>query len=287
VCGGGARGAAAAGRKRRPTLVFQGKTGLGAFLAFIQGRRTQTIKTKGVMMKLFQSLRAVTALSIAALAAAPHPAAVAGDGEGYELAVSANVGFLSQYIFRGLKQSHSAANGGIDVEYGPFYIGAWAADLRSEEEGGTGGGAEYDLYAGASFAVHDIATLGVGYTTYQYTDHFDDEYNEVNLTLGLASEEFPVGLDLEYSFGDYNGDYDGDGDNDDRYSFFAATASLEGFYATAGAFSQDADGDYFEVGYGATFRDVIEVGIGIVNSDKDLDDDTRVYLSVGTALDLL
>ncbi len=239
-------------------------------------------------MKYFQHLRAVTLLSMATLiTAAPYSTATAGDGEGYELAVSANVGFLSQYIFRGLKQSHSAANGGVDVEYGPFYIGVWGADLRSEEEGGTGGGAEYDIYAGISYPVHDMATVGVGYSSYQYTDHFDDEYNEVNLTLALASDDFPVGLDLEYSFGDYNGDYDGDGETDDDYGFFAATASLDGFYATAGSFSRDASGDYIEVGYGATFRDVIDVGLGFVHSNKDLDDDTRVYLSVGTSLELL
>ena len=236
----------------------------------------------------------VAILSGALLATSP---AISDEGEGYEWGISANVGFLSQYIYRGIKQSDTAATGGIDVAYGPFYIGTWAADLSSEKEGelldGDGnvvresseGGIEYDLYAGLSYALGEVATVGLGYTTYQYSDCWDDEYNETNLSLGLASEDFPVTLDVEYSFGKYNGDGDGDGSDDD-YTFTAATLGYEGLYLTAGSFGDDFDGDYVEVGYGTTVMEMIDVGLGLVDSNSDLDDDTRIYFSVSMTFDL-
>ena len=227
----------------------------------------------------------------------PHTQTIADESEGYEWGVSANVGFLSQYIYRGIKQSDTAAMGGIDVEYGPVYIGTWIADLSSEKRGeirdtdddvlreSSEGGIEYDLYAGLSYSLGEVATVGVGYTTYQYSDGWDAEYNETNLSLGLASEDFPVSLDIEYSFGKYNDDGDGDGSDDD-YTFTAATLGYEGLYLTAGSFGDDFDGDYVEVGYGTTVMETIDVGLGLVDSDGDLDDDTRIYFSIATTFDL-
>ena len=43
--------------------------------------------------------------------------------------ISANIGWNSQYIFRGIFQSKSSAMGGVDLEAGGFYLGAWGADV--------------------------------------------------------------------------------------------------------------------------------------------------------------
>ena len=42
---------------------------------------------------------------------------------------SANVGYMSEYHFRGILQKVSSVSGGIDYESGGFYAGAWAADV--------------------------------------------------------------------------------------------------------------------------------------------------------------
>lgn len=230
-------------------------------------------------------------------AALPHTKASAGDGEGYELGISANVGFLSQYIYRGIKQSDSAAMGGLDVEYGPFYAGTWLADV-SDGGDGLDGSIEYDLYAGLSYALGDAVTVGVGYTSYQYTDLFDSAYNETNLALGFASEDFPLTLDIEYSFGEHTNGGPGPVNrrqSDADYTFAAATLGYKGLFLTYGGFSEDWEGHYVEVGYGTTVMEVLDVGLGFVNPSRDLGADggnlddggnTRLYFSVSTTFDL-
>ena len=106
-----------------------------------------------------------------------------------EISYSANLGFMSDYMYRGVHQSSSSAMGGFDIEYGNFYIGTWFADLQ---EGGWGDGShrgfEYDVYAGFGFDVTDSVSAYLGYTIYRYTDKggeagygFDDDYDEVNV----------------------------------------------------------------------------------------------------------
>ena len=97
-----------------------------------------------------------------ALGLSAGQAAVAGN-------FSANIGFMSDYFFRGIKQSESAAYGGLDWEAGGFYAGTWLADVEQ--------GLEYDLYAGYNASIGDF-TFGIGGTGYFYTDDFDDTYLE-------------------------------------------------------------------------------------------------------------
>ena len=72
------------------------------------------------------------------------------------------------------------ANGGIDLEAGGFYLGTWIADV--------GDGIEQDFYTGYVMELPSGLYLGAGFTSYQYSDDFDDEYNEVNLYAGWASD---------------------------------------------------------------------------------------------------
>ena len=62
--------------------------------------------------------------------------------------LSANIGYNSQYIFRGIPQKNSSAFGGLDLGAGGFYLGTWAADV--------GEGLEIDYYGGYGFEVGDI-----------------------------------------------------------------------------------------------------------------------------------
>jgi uncharacterized protein (TIGR02001 family) len=48
------------------------------------------------------------------------------------MSYSGNIGFMSDYMYRGIHQSSSSAMGGLDLEYGNFYVGTWFADLQED-----------------------------------------------------------------------------------------------------------------------------------------------------------
>ena len=54
--------------------------------------------------------------------------------------VSYNIGYASEYYYRGILQKSSSGSAGVDFEQGGFYLGTWAADV--------GDGLEVDLYGG-------------------------------------------------------------------------------------------------------------------------------------------
>lgn len=167
--------------------------------------------------------------------------------------VSYNIGFASEYYYRGVLQKSSSASAGVDFEEGGFYIGTWAADV--------GDGLEIDGYLGYGIETEAGLSASVGFTGYYYTGEFDDTYEELNLNLGYGI------FGLEYSVGEW----DGFGDEADYY-FLAGTLEFEnGIYATYGTFGDDFDGDYIELGWGTTVSD-IDLGVAIILSSDELSD---------------
>ena len=187
--------------------------------------------------------------------------------------LSGNLGYMSEYHFRGILQKVSSVSGGLDYESGGFYVGSWAADV--------GDGLEVDGYFGYGTEVGDVS-LSVGYTGYFYTGDFDDTYQEINLGAGLGV------FSLDVAIGKYDGDFDlvAPGDQDD-YTFISLTVADNGFYGTLGSFSQDADGEYLELGYGTTVSE-IDLGIALILANEDLvgvDDESLVF-TIGKTFDL-
>lgn len=163
--------------------------------------------------------------------------------------VSYNIGYASEYYFRGILQKESSGSAGIDFEQGGLYLGSWAADV--------GDGLEVDLYGGYGIETESGFSASVGFTGYYYTGDFDDTYEEINLGLGYGM------VSVGYSIGEW----DGFGNPAD-YSFLEATVETEvGIYAKYGSFGKDADGDYIELGYGTTISD-IDLGVFFVFSDE-------------------
>ena len=163
--------------------------------------------------------------------------------------VSANIGWVSEYIFRGIYQEDSSASAGIDyASDNGFYLGTWGADV--------GDGLETDLYFGYSGG--DDFTYTIGYTGYYYTDDFDDTYNEINLGIGYGIFALDVAL----------GEWDGFGTSQD-YTFTSITISPEkGPYFKVGSFGKDFDGDYFELGYSYSLEESgIDLSIAYTYSD--------------------
>ncbi|EHQ51852.1 hypothetical protein ECTPHS_04109 [Ectothiorhodospira sp. PHS-1] len=83
--------------------------------------------------------------------------------------LSANIGFTSNYLFRGVSESddRAAVQGGIDFEHeGGFYIGTWTSSLDGSEDRG---GYEVDVYFGVTGEVGASGVgFDVGYIYYAY-----------------------------------------------------------------------------------------------------------------------
>jgi uncharacterized protein (TIGR02001 family) len=181
---------------------------------------------------------------------------------------SANAGFASEYYYRGFFQKESSASAGIDYENNGFYAGTWAADV--------GDGLEVDGYLGYGADVGDVS-LSVGFTGYYYTGDFDDTYQEINL--GAAFNIFSLDVAV--------GEYDNfDGPTQD-YTFYSLTAEKNGFYGKYAGFSQDAEGSYFEFGYGTTVAE-IDLGVSLIFADEDIagESDEAIVFTIGKSFDL-
>ena len=181
---------------------------------------------------------------------------------------SANVGYASEYHFRGILQKNSSASGGIDFEQGGFYAGTWAADV--------GDGLEVDGYFGYGMEIGEI-DLNFGYTGYFYTGDFDDTYQEVNLGAGFGL------LSVEVAVGEYD---NFTGPKQD-YTYYALTVEKDGLYGKFGGFAQDFEGEYFEFGYGTTVAE-IDLGVAVILANDDLvgDEEESVVLTLGKSFDL-
>lgn len=180
---------------------------------------------------------------------------------------SANVGWASEYHYRGIYQHSSSANGGIDYENGGFFAGTWLADV--------GDGLEVDGYFGYGGEVGDF-TYGVGFTGYYYTGDFDDTYQEINLSAGYSLVTF------DYAAGRYN---NFDGPTLD-YGFYSFTFEKSGFYGKYAGFTRDFAGEYFEVGYGTEVVG-LDIGLSLIFANKDLvgSSDESAVFTIGKSFD--
>ena len=207
-----------------------------------------------------KSLLSIALTSILATSALVSTSASAVEG------LSANVGVVSQYIFRGVAQTDTAsASAGVDYENGNFSVGTWVADVQD--------GLEVDFYGSYGLELDGGFGLSAGFTSYQYTGDFDTQYNEINLG---ASYEF---LSIAYSVGTW----EVEGGSDQDYDFLSVTAEYEGFYGTYGTWGDEFDGDYIEVGYGTEVSG-FDIGVALIANSKELNggeaDETLVF-SIG------
>lgn len=213
--------------------------------------------------------RTMSAFVIALTATAPAHA----------VELAANIGFMSDYVFRGIEQAQTAAMAGVDVTHAGLYAGTWAADVDQ--------GLEIDLYGGYNGALGDL-TYGIGATGYYYTDDFDDTYQELNLAAGYGI------FSVAAAFGRYD-NFDGP---TEAYSYVAPRLGYAGFYGVVGVFGNDFDGEYYEAGYGSRFEPIgLDYKLAVIHGTGDLlgdtdadgddDDETTVMLSISKTFQLL
>jgi uncharacterized protein (TIGR02001 family) len=187
--------------------------------------------------------------------------------------LSANIGYNSQYIYRGIPQESSSAFGGLDLEANGFYLGTWAADV--------GEGIEIDYYGGYRFDVGDF-NFGVGGTIYTYTSDFDDGYREINFSAGWKWFTFDAAIGKYENFAGPTLDY----------QFYSVTGEYKGFYGKVGWFADDFDGSYIEGGYGNTLTvkdtDLFDYAFAVIYSDSTLlfgESDTNLVLTLTKTFD--
>lgn len=135
----------------------------------------------------------------AAAALATGLIALAAPASAEELKLSANVGLVSDYVFRGFSQTseNAAFQGGVDATYGSFYAGAWASTV----DFGDDTGAEVDVYGGyrteaAGYAL-DFGVIGYLYP--KEPDGADYNYVEFKAAASRAIGPATFGAAVYYS----------------------------------------------------------------------------------------
>ena len=183
---------------------------------------------------------------------------------------SANLGWASDYYFRGILQSPTSPSAGLDYESNGFYVGTWAADVYD--------GLEVDGYFGYGGEAGDFS-YSIGYTGYFYTGDFDDTYQEINLGGGFGIVSVDVAI----------GEYENFTGPTQDYTYYALTVEKDGFYGTYAGFSQDFQGEYLELGYGTTVAE-LDVGLSLLFADKDLsitgESNESLIFTIGKSFDL-
>lgn len=151
-----------------------------------------------------KKLTMMAALSIATLPTSYVNAA--DDLAGFE--ISSNVGFFSDYAFRGISQSDErpVLQGGFDVSHeSGFYAGVWGSnvDFNDNDEATL----EFDIYGGYSGSIDDISyDFGLIYYAYPGADaSLNYDFYEVSAAVGYDFDVLSASASINYSpeyFGD-------------------------------------------------------------------------------------
>lgn len=161
--------------------------------------------------------KTLAAAVTSALLGAPAIAAAAEDAA----SLSANVGFFSEYVFRGVSQTgeEPAIQGGFDFGYnlGPanLYLGTWASNISWLEDAGlyTESSLEWDFYGGltGAFGQSDFG-WDVGVLFYYYPGNRLPGTNSADTTEVYAGLSWKwAKVKYSYSVSDYFGVPNSDG----------------------------------------------------------------------------
>lgn len=142
-----------------------------------------------------QMLAAVSSLLIL-------PFAAPAQANDLNLDVSGNVGFVSEYSFRGIAQSneHIALQGGFDVAHDSgLYAGVWGSNVNFND--GDEASLETDLYAGYSGSIEGVSyDVGLIYYAYPGADSsLNYDFWEGSFAVGYDFGTFATSASVNYS----------------------------------------------------------------------------------------
>lgn len=204
--------------------------------------------------------------------------------------LSANVGLVSDYSFRGISQSDEgpAIQGGFDIVHNSgLYAGIWASSVDFGDAD-----IETDFYAGYSSAIGDVSyDLGLIYYAYPGADSdLDYDFYELSAALGYDFGLFSTAASVNVS-----PEYFGDSGHAEYYALAVDVPlpydlSLNGHVGYQAIEDNAAFGtpDYTDWGAGIGYNwEGFDLGLSYV--DTDLDEpgdcadgcDSRVVFSIG------
>ena len=176
-------------------------------------------------------------------------------------AVSANVAFASDYVWRGMTQSDAPAiQGGFDFEAeSGFYAGIWGSNVNFND----GAGSELDYYFGYGFSVGDLG-IDIGYVAFDYPKNQTGlDFEEIvlgfslgnfGLTHAMGQDDFTDYTEISYGMGPVSvayGTYDEMSDNitiSYGFSCGAYDCGITAYDMTDEGYSGvDEDGIYFSI----------------------------------------
>jgi uncharacterized protein (TIGR02001 family) len=122
-----------------------------------------------------------------------------------ELSISSTFAWESDYVFRGFQLAEEYFAPSVDLSYGGFYAGIWAA-LPVDAQFGN----EVDFYAGYGFGLSETVSADFGFTYYTYPDaaddFFDSDVNTFEIYAGLSFDmPFSPAVYVFYDFDAFDG----------------------------------------------------------------------------------
>jgi uncharacterized protein (TIGR02001 family) len=200
-------------------------------------------------------------------------------GAGFE--ASANVGVVSNYMWRGMTQTRNstALQGGLDLTHSSgFYLGTWMSNVDFKYF--TGVDTEQDFYAGYGFTVGDFA-FDLKRTEYHYASENTLDFGETHAH--VSAYGVTVGADYSSDTPVANSD-----SALHYYASYAYTLPAEvGLTATVGEYDYKDAGwvggtdykySYYNIGVNKTFWDI---NFGLAYTDSNVDDGNCVVFSGG------
>lgn len=193
---------------------------------------------------------------------------------------SANVGFTTNYIFRGETQTNDnpAIQGSFDWSYGSVYLGVWGSNVDFQ----SGDSVEIDYYGGFAGEIDSFAyDLGVFYYTYPGADDdgFEFDYIEFIPSINYTYNS-PWGPSIYAQLG-YSPDYFGEeGTGIDIEGGLSFTFGNFGVDATIGNQWVDGDNSGNDIEW-------LYYNIGVTTSAIGFDLDLRFHAARENAIDWL
>lgn len=190
---------------------------------------------------------------------------------------SANIGFVSNYMWRGFSQTRNgvAVQGGLDLTHSSgFYLGTWLSnvDFKLAPSAHT----EQDIYAGYGFTAGDF-TFDLKYTKYIYDNANALDFSETHAQVSYATDSigtFAIGADYSNNTPVINTD-----SAFHYYGTYSYSLPAEvGLTATVGQYDyKDAgwvggtDSKYSYYNIGVT-KELFGVNVGLAYTDTNIDE---------------
>ncbi|BBP45197.1 hypothetical protein THMIRHAS_05700 [Thiosulfatimonas sediminis] len=195
--------------------------------------------------------------------------------------MSATIGAVSNYVFRGVEQSdgaYPALQGSLDYQNSNgVYAGIWASNVDSSEQ-------EYDLYVGWGGKLQAF-DFDVAYTNYNYVDGIGSKnrrfnaFQEVNFAVGYDIATFDVDFGLDRTAAD-NQNYNHMSLTVDLDQYLSGIALTYGLSRYEDQSFSDSVG-YFDIGYARTLAYGLDLTANAVIGQNNAGAKDKNYLLIG------